>query len=118
MSAEPWVLWIAGGLAFVLVALGMLPAIRAWNALGRRDREVSLRKVHTKEIPRVGGFVLMAGFAVVAIRGLAGTTELSAALETPAKVLLLLAHLLTQRTPLHRDRDVGVVQGDGLSVGV
>lgn len=81
MSAEPWVLWIAGGLAFLLVALGMLPAIRGWRALGRRDREVSLRKVHTQEIPRVGGFVLMTGFAVVAIRGLAGTTELSAAHE-------------------------------------
>lgn len=81
MSAEPWVLWIAGGLAFVLVALGMLPAIRGWNALGRRDREVSLRKVHTRETPRVGGFVLMFGFGVVAIRGLAGTTELSAAHE-------------------------------------
>lgn len=81
MSAEPWVLWIAGGLAFGLVALGMLPAIRGWRALGRRDREVSLRKVHTQEIPRVGGFVLMLGFAIVAIRGLAGTTELSAAHE-------------------------------------
>lgn len=81
MSAEPWVLWIAGGLAFLLVALGMYPAIRGWNALGRRDREVSLRKVHTKEIPRVGGFVLMLGCVIVAVRGLAGTTELSAVHE-------------------------------------
>lgn len=81
MSAEPWVLWIAGGLAFVLVALGMPLAIRGWNALGRRDREVSLRKVHTRETPRVGGFVLMVGFGIVAIRGLAGTTELSAVHE-------------------------------------
>ena len=81
MSATPWVLWVAGGLAFVLVALGMGPAIRGWQALGRKDREVSLRKVHTGEIPRVGGFVLMLCFAIVAIRGLAGTTELSAAHE-------------------------------------
>jgi hypothetical protein len=34
MSATPWVLWIAGGLAFLLVALGMRPAIRGWKALG------------------------------------------------------------------------------------
>jgi UDP-GlcNAc:undecaprenyl-phosphate GlcNAc-1-phosphate transferase len=81
MSAEPWVLWIAGGLAFMLVALGMFPAVRGWNALGRRDREVSLRKVHTRETPRVGGLVLMMGCGIVAIRGLAGTTELSAAHE-------------------------------------
>ena len=81
MSPEPWVLGVAGGLAFVLVALGMPPAIRGWKALGRQDREISLRKVHVGEIPRVGGFVLMLGFAIVAIRGLAGTTELSAAHE-------------------------------------
>ena len=81
MSATPWVVSLAGGLAFLLVALGMRPAIRGWQALGRKDREVSLRKVHAGEIPRVGGFVLMLGFAIVAIRGLAGTTELSAAHE-------------------------------------
>ena len=81
MSATPWVLWVAGSVAFMLVALGMPLAIRGWQALGRKDREVSLRKVHTGEIPRVGGFVLMLGFAIVAIRGLAGTTELSAAHE-------------------------------------
>ena len=81
MSATPWVLWVAGSVAFMLVALGMPLAIRGWKALGRKDREVSLRKVHTGEIPRVGGFVLMLGFAIVAIRGLAGTTELSAAHE-------------------------------------
>lgn len=81
MSATPWVLWVAGSVAFLLVALGMPLAIRGWQALGRKDREVSLRKVHVGEIPRVGGFVLMLGFAIVAIRGLAGTTELSAAHE-------------------------------------
>ncbi len=81
MSTTPWVVGLAGALAFLLVALGMPPAIRGWQALGRKDREVSLRKVHTGEIPRVGGFVLMLGFSIVAIRGLAGTTELSAAHE-------------------------------------
>lgn len=81
MSATPWLLAVAGALAFLLVAFGMPPAIRGWRALGRRDREVSLRKVHTGEIPRVGGFVLMLGFAIVAVRGLAGTTELSATHE-------------------------------------
>ena len=81
MSATPWVLGIAGALALLLTALGMPPAVRGWNALGRKDREISLRKVHSGEIPRVGGFVLMLGFAIVAIRGLAGTTELSATHE-------------------------------------
>ena len=82
MSTQPWVLLgLAGGLALLLTALGMLPAIRGWNALGHKDREISLRKVHSGEIPRVGGFVLMLGFAIVAIRGLAGTTELSATHE-------------------------------------
>ncbi len=74
-------LGLAGGLAFVVVWLAMPLAIRVWRALGRQDREISLRKVHTGEIPRVGGFVVMVGFAVVAIRGLAGTTELSATHE-------------------------------------
>lgn len=81
MSATTWMLGLAGALAFVLVALGMPPAIRGWKALGRQDREISLRKVHVGEIPRVGGFVLMVGFSLVAIRGLAGTTELSATHE-------------------------------------
>lgn len=78
---SPWVLGLAGALALALTALGIPPAIRAWNALGRKDREISLRKVHTGEIPRVGGFVLMLAVAIVAIRGLAGTTELSATHE-------------------------------------
>lgn len=81
MSAAPWVLWIAGAVAFALVAVAMPWAIRAWRALGRSDREISLRKVHQGEIARVGGFVLMAGIGAVAFRGLVGTSELSAAHE-------------------------------------
>ncbi|MCB9704842.1 MAG: undecaprenyl/decaprenyl-phosphate alpha-N-acetylglucosaminyl 1-phosphate transferase [Myxococcales bacterium] len=88
LVAEPAVLWLAGLLAFALVAGVMPAAIRAWRALGRTDREVSLRKVHVGEIPRVGGFVLMVGFGLVMLLGLAGTTELSA------------THELFSRTPL------------------
>ncbi len=81
MSTDPWVLWIAGTIAFVFVA-GVMPlAIRAWHALGRSDREISLRKVHAGEIPRVGGFVLLLGFGLVLIGGLSGTHELSASHE-------------------------------------
>jgi UDP-GlcNAc:undecaprenyl-phosphate GlcNAc-1-phosphate transferase len=78
VSAAPWVLWIAGSVAFVLAAAAMPWAIRAWRALGRSDREISLRKVHQGEIARVGGFVLMTAIAAVAFRGLVGTSELSA----------------------------------------
>ncbi|MCB9752060.1 MAG: undecaprenyl/decaprenyl-phosphate alpha-N-acetylglucosaminyl 1-phosphate transferase [Myxococcales bacterium] len=71
-------LWIAGVAALVLVG-GLMPlAIRVWNSLGRKDGEISLRKVHVGEVPRVGGFVLILGFGLVLISGLAGTTELSA----------------------------------------
>ena len=59
MSAAPWVLWVAGALAFLLVALAMPWAIRGWQALARPDREISLRNLHQGEIARVGGFVLM-----------------------------------------------------------
>ena len=81
LAAEPSVLWIAALLAFVLVAASTPAALRAWRALGHRDREVSLRKVHTGEIPRVGGFVVMVAFGLVMLLGLAGTTELSATHE-------------------------------------
>ena len=77
MTAEPWVLWIAGAAAFVLVALAMPWAIRGWRALGRPDREISLRKLHQGEIARVGGFVMMVAIGAVAFRGLVGTSELS-----------------------------------------
>lgn len=77
VSAATWVLWVAGALAFVVVALAMPWAIRGWRALGRSDREISLRKVHQGEIARVGGFVMMVAIGAVAFRGLAGTSELS-----------------------------------------
>jgi UDP-GlcNAc:undecaprenyl-phosphate GlcNAc-1-phosphate transferase len=70
-------LWIAALGAFVLVS-GLMPLVlRAWRALGRRDGEVSLRKVHAGEIPRAGGLVLIFGFGVMLLVGLAGNTELS-----------------------------------------
>ncbi len=81
MSASAWVLAIGAGVAFVLVALAMPWAIRGWKALGRADREISLRKVHQGEIARVGGFVLMTAITAVAFRGLVGTSELSAVHE-------------------------------------
>ncbi|MEZ4382772.1 MAG: MraY family glycosyltransferase [Nannocystaceae bacterium] len=81
LAAEPSVLWLAGLLAVVLVAGATPAATRAWRVLGRSDREVSLRKVHTGEIPRVGGFVVMLGFGLVMLLGLAGTTDLSATHE-------------------------------------
>src|SRR5688572_4941273 len=55
--------------------------LRAWLALGRRDGELSLRKVHTGEIPRAGGLVIVLGFGVMLLVGLAGVTELSATHE-------------------------------------
>ena len=88
LAADPSVIWVAGILAFLAVALAMPAAIRGWQALGRSDREVSLRKVHVGEVPRVGGFVVMVGFGVVMLLGLAGTTDLSA------------THELFSRTPL------------------
>ena len=45
-----------------LIAQGRGALVRAWRALGRGDQEVSLRKVHVGEIPRVGGVVLLLGF--------------------------------------------------------
>lgn len=81
LAADPSVLWIAGILAFALVAASTPAALRAWRSLGRSDREVSLRKVHVGEIPRVGGFVVMIGFGLVMLLGLAGTTDLSATHE-------------------------------------
>ena len=88
LAADPSVIWLGAALAFLTVALAMPAARRGWLALGRPDREVSLRKVHVGEVPRVGGFVVMAGFGVVMLIGLAGTTDLSA------------THELFSRTPL------------------
>lgn len=74
-------LWVAGLGAFAIVSLLMPRALQAWRALGKRDGEVSLRKVHAGEIPRVGGLVMILGFGVMLVAGLAGTTELSAVHE-------------------------------------
>lgn len=81
MSATLDTLWIAAIASFALVA-GLMPLVlRAWLALGRRDGELSLRKVHTGEIPRAGGLVIVLGFGVMLLIGLAGVTELSATHE-------------------------------------
>ena len=81
MSATLDVLWIAAIASFALVS-GLMPLVlRAWQALGRRDQELSLRKVHVGEIPRAGGIVIIVGFGVMLLIGLAGVTELSATHE-------------------------------------
>jgi UDP-GlcNAc:undecaprenyl-phosphate GlcNAc-1-phosphate transferase len=81
VSASLDALWIAAIATFALVA-GLMPLVlRAWTALGRRDGELSLRKVHTGEIPRAGGLVIVLGFGVMLLIGLAGVNELSATHE-------------------------------------
>ncbi len=77
MKADLDSLWIAALGAFVLVAGAMPWVLRGWRALGRRDGEVSLRKVHAGEIPRAGGFVLMVGFGVMLLVGLSGVHGMS-----------------------------------------
>lgn len=81
-------------------------AIRGWHALGRSDREISLRKVHAGEIPRVGGLVILLGFGLVLIAGLSGTHELSATHELFSKTPLtgiLLGALICGLTGLWDD---------------
>lgn len=81
MNASLDALWLAAIGAFVCVAGGMPLVLRAWRALGHRDDEVSLRKVHTGQIPRAGGLVILFGFGVMLLVGLAGVNELSATHE-------------------------------------
>jgi UDP-GlcNAc:undecaprenyl-phosphate GlcNAc-1-phosphate transferase len=81
LAADPSVIWLGGALALLLVAVMTPAAARGWRALGRTDEEVSLRKVHVGEVPRVGGLVVLVGFGAVMLLGLAGTTELSATHE-------------------------------------
>ncbi|MCA9707399.1 MAG: undecaprenyl/decaprenyl-phosphate alpha-N-acetylglucosaminyl 1-phosphate transferase [Myxococcales bacterium] len=77
MKASLDTVWVAAVGAFVVTA-GVMPLVlRAWAALGARDREVSLRKVHTGEIPRAGGLVMLFGFGVMLLAGLAGNNPLS-----------------------------------------
>lgn len=71
-------LWVAGLGAFAIVTILMPWVLKTWRALGHKDGEVSLRKVHAGEIPRAGGLVMLFGFGVMLLVGLAGTTELSA----------------------------------------
>lgn len=77
MKASLDVVWIGAVLAFFVTALTMPLVLRAWTALGRRDQEVSLRKVHSGEIPRAGGLVMLFGFGVALVAGLAGNNPLS-----------------------------------------
>ncbi|HWB75827.1 MAG TPA: MraY family glycosyltransferase [Nannocystaceae bacterium] len=81
MNASLGTLWLGALAAFVLVA-GLMPLVlKGWRALGRRDDEVSLRKVHTGQIPRAGGLVILFGFGVMLLVGLAGVSSLSATHE-------------------------------------
>lgn len=77
MKASLDAVWMGAAGAFVVTALAMPLVLRAWKALGRRDQEVSLRKVHTGEIPRAGGLVMLLGFGVALVAGLAGNNPLS-----------------------------------------
>jgi len=78
LNAALGTLWLGALAAFAVVA-GLMPwVLRAWRALGRRDDEVSLRKVHAGQIPRAGGLVILFGFGVTLLAGLAGVSDLSA----------------------------------------
>ncbi|MEX1367610.1 MAG: MraY family glycosyltransferase [Nannocystaceae bacterium] len=77
MKASLDVMWAAAVGAFAITALAMPLVLRGWRALGRRDQEVSLRKVHAGEIPRAGGLVMLFGFGVMLLVGLAGNNPLS-----------------------------------------
>lgn len=88
MRASLDVLWIGAVGAFAIAVVVMPLVLRAWRALGRRDREVSLRKVHTGDVPRAGGLVMLFAFGVMLLVGLAGNHPLS------------LSHYLFSVTPL------------------
>lgn len=77
MKASLDTVWVGAVGAFFVTAMTMPLVLRAWKALGRRDQEVSLRKVHAGEIPRAGGLVMLFGFGVTLIAGLAGNNPLS-----------------------------------------
>lgn len=88
MRASLDVLWIGALGAFAICVIAMPLVLRAWRALGRRDQEVSLRKVHAGEIPRAGGLVMLLSFSVMLLVGLSGNHPLS------------LSHYLFSVTPL------------------
>lgn len=77
MRASVDVVWVGAVGAFFVTALAMPLVLRGWTALGARDQEVSLRKVHEGEIPRAGGLVMLFGFGVMLVAGLAGNNPLS-----------------------------------------
>ncbi len=77
MRASLDLVWVGAVAAFLVTAISMPLVLRGWKALGRRDQEVSLRKVHAGEIPRAGGLVMLFGFGAVLIAGLAGNNPLS-----------------------------------------
>lgn len=77
MKASLDVVWTAAVGSFAVTALAMPLVLRGWRALGRRDQEVSLRKVHAGEIPRAGGLVMLFGFGVALLYGLAGNHPFS-----------------------------------------
>ncbi len=77
MRASLDVLWIAAVGAFVLTVVVVPLVLRGWRALGRRDQEVSLRKVHAGEIPRAGGLVMLLCFGAMLLVGLSGNDALS-----------------------------------------
>lgn len=77
MKASLDTVWVGAVGAFIVTAATMPLVLRAWTALGRRDDEVSLRKVHAGQIPRAGGLVMLFGFGVALVAGLAGNNPLS-----------------------------------------
>ena len=77
MKASLDMLWVGAVGSFAITAIAMPLVLRGWRALGRRDQEVSLRKVHTGEIPRAGGLVMLFGFGVMLLVGMAGNHEFS-----------------------------------------
>lgn len=77
MKASLDTVWLGAVGAFIVTATTMPLVLRGWKALGRRDQEVSLRKVHAGEIPRAGGLVMLFGFGVALVAGLAGNNPLS-----------------------------------------
>ncbi len=77
MRASLDVVWVGAVGAFFVTTAVIPLVLRAWTALGVRDQEVSLRKVHAGEIPRAGGLVMLFGFGVMLLAGLAGNNPLS-----------------------------------------
>lgn len=55
------------------MTVSLMPAAAStWRLLGMRDTEFSLRKLHTAEVPRVGGLVVIGSVAAVSVVRLFG----------------------------------------------